>query len=139
MASYTLSKTIDDASDFDEQPQNPFDLGAERAFSSQYQQQRFTLSCAGELAGRARQRRERSGRTIAEPNAVDLLAMDARVVWDRLGTRGSLAQSMILEPQTPLFGLDFVYARSQTRTVSALSASQIKESSWAVGCPGGSP
>ena len=44
MASYTLSKTIDDASDFDEQPQNPFDRGAERAFSSQYQQQRFTLS-----------------------------------------------------------------------------------------------
>ena len=29
MGSYTLSKTVDDASDFDEQPQNPFDLSAE--------------------------------------------------------------------------------------------------------------
>ena len=49
MASYTLSKTVDDASDFDEQPQDPFDLGAERAFSSQYQQQRFALSALWNL------------------------------------------------------------------------------------------
>jgi len=32
-SSYTLSKTFDDASDFDEQPQNPFDLEAENAIS----------------------------------------------------------------------------------------------------------
>jgi hypothetical protein len=43
MASYTLSKTLDDASDFDELPQNPYDLSAERARSSQYQAQRFAL------------------------------------------------------------------------------------------------
>jgi hypothetical protein len=44
MGSYTLSKATDDASDFDEQPQNPFDLSAERALSSQNQQQRFTFN-----------------------------------------------------------------------------------------------
>jgi Carboxypeptidase regulatory-like domain/TonB dependent receptor/TonB-dependent Receptor Plug Domain len=44
MASYTLSKTLDDASDFDEQPQNPYDLSAERALSSQDQQQRFAFN-----------------------------------------------------------------------------------------------
>ena len=32
-ASYTLSKTTDDASDFDEQPQNPYDLAAEQSTS----------------------------------------------------------------------------------------------------------
>ena len=31
MGSYTLSKATDDASDFDEQPQFPFDLNAGRA------------------------------------------------------------------------------------------------------------
>ena len=35
---------FDDASDFDEQPQNPFDLRAERALSSQDQQQRFAFN-----------------------------------------------------------------------------------------------
>jgi hypothetical protein len=44
MGSYTVSKSFDDASDFDEQPQNPFDLRAERAISSQHQQQRFTFN-----------------------------------------------------------------------------------------------
>jgi hypothetical protein len=44
MWSYTFSKTVDDASDFDEQPQNPFDLRAERALSSQDQQQRFAFN-----------------------------------------------------------------------------------------------
>jgi hypothetical protein len=37
MGSYTLSKATDDASDFDEQPQNPLDLSAGRALSSQNQ------------------------------------------------------------------------------------------------------
>jgi len=32
LASYTLSKTRDDASAFDEQPQNPFDLRQKRPF-----------------------------------------------------------------------------------------------------------
>jgi hypothetical protein len=49
LASYTLSKTIDDASDFDEQPANPYDLHAERALSRQDVRQRFVLSALFEL------------------------------------------------------------------------------------------
>jgi hypothetical protein len=48
-ASYTLSKTFDDASDFDEQPQNPFDLRTENAVSRQHQQQRFVFNALWEL------------------------------------------------------------------------------------------
>jgi hypothetical protein len=48
-ASYTLSKTFDDASDFNEQPQNPFDLAAERAPSLQHQQQRLVFNALWEL------------------------------------------------------------------------------------------
>jgi hypothetical protein len=49
LASYTLSKTRDDASDFDEQPQNPFDLGAECALSRQDVRHRFVLSALFDL------------------------------------------------------------------------------------------
>src|SRR3989475_3208969 len=45
----TSSKTFDDASDFDEQPQSPFDLRAERSVSSQHQQQRFALNALWDL------------------------------------------------------------------------------------------
>jgi hypothetical protein len=48
-ASYTLSKVFDDASDFNEQPQNPFDLRAERARSLQHQQQRFVFNALWDL------------------------------------------------------------------------------------------
>ena len=48
-ASYTLSKAFDDASDFDEQPQNPFDLAAEHALSRQHQQQGFVFNALWEL------------------------------------------------------------------------------------------
>jgi hypothetical protein len=48
-ASYTLSRAFDDASDFDEQPQNPFDLRAENAVSRQHQQQRFVFNALWEL------------------------------------------------------------------------------------------
>ena len=48
-ANYTLSKTYDDASDFNEQPQNPFDLRSERAVSLQHQQQRLTFNALWEL------------------------------------------------------------------------------------------
>ena len=44
LAGYTFSKTIDDASSNEEQPQNPFDLRAERALSLQDQRHRLTLS-----------------------------------------------------------------------------------------------
>ena len=45
----TSSKTFDDASDFDEQPQSPFDLRAERAVSNQHQQQRFAFNALWDL------------------------------------------------------------------------------------------
>jgi hypothetical protein len=48
-ASYTLSKTFDNASDFDEQPQNPFNLRAENAVSRQHQQQRFVFNALWDL------------------------------------------------------------------------------------------
>jgi hypothetical protein len=48
-ASYTLSKTYDDASDYDEEPQNPFNLAAENAFSRQHQQQRFVFNALWDL------------------------------------------------------------------------------------------
>ena len=44
LAGYTFSKTIDDASNDLEQPQNPFALRDERALSLQDQRHRFTLS-----------------------------------------------------------------------------------------------
>lgn len=42
--SYTLSKAIDDASDFTEQPNNPYLLSAERALSANDQRHRFVFS-----------------------------------------------------------------------------------------------
>ncbi len=48
-ASYTFSKTFDDASDFDEQPQNPFNLRADRALSLQNQQHRLVFNALWEL------------------------------------------------------------------------------------------
>jgi outer membrane receptor for ferrienterochelin and colicin len=47
--SYTVSKTSDDASDFDEQPQNPFNLAAEQALSRQNQQQRLVFNALWNL------------------------------------------------------------------------------------------
>ena len=49
LTSYTLSKAIDDASDFDEQPANPYDLLAERALSRQDVRHRFVVSALFEL------------------------------------------------------------------------------------------
>ena len=48
-ASYTLSQTRDNASDYNEQPQNPFNLAAEYALSLQQQQQRFVFNALWEL------------------------------------------------------------------------------------------
>ena len=48
-ASYTLSRTTDDASDFIEQPQNPFLLAEENALSLQNQLQRFVFNALWEL------------------------------------------------------------------------------------------
>jgi len=49
LGSYTFSKTFDDASDFPEQPQNPFNLRAERALSLQNQCQRFVFDALWDL------------------------------------------------------------------------------------------
>ena len=48
-ASYTLSRTLDDASDFNEQPQNPFALAQENAVSLQNQLHRFVFDALWEL------------------------------------------------------------------------------------------
>jgi len=48
-ASYTLSKTCDDASNYDEQPQNPFDVRAENALSRQHQQHRLVFNALWDL------------------------------------------------------------------------------------------
>jgi hypothetical protein len=48
-ASYTLSKTYDDASDSTEQPQNPLDLRSDWAVSRQHQQQRLVFNALWEL------------------------------------------------------------------------------------------
>jgi len=48
-ASFTISRTFDDASDFDEQAQNPFNLAAEHALSRQHQQQPFVFNALWEL------------------------------------------------------------------------------------------
>jgi len=47
--SYSLSKAFDDASDFNEQPRNPFDLRPEWALSGQDQRHRFTFNALWEL------------------------------------------------------------------------------------------
>ncbi len=48
-ASYTFSKTYDNASDFNEQPQNPFDLASEWALSRQDQRHRLVFNALWEL------------------------------------------------------------------------------------------
>jgi hypothetical protein len=48
-AAYTLSKTIDDASDFAEQPQNPMNLAIDRALSLQNQKHRLVFNALWEL------------------------------------------------------------------------------------------
>ncbi len=49
LASYTLSKVTDDASDFNEQPANPYNLQAERALSLQDVRHRLVVSGVFEL------------------------------------------------------------------------------------------
>jgi hypothetical protein len=48
-ASYTFSKAIDDASDFNEQPETPFNVRAERALSRNHQGHRFVASALYDL------------------------------------------------------------------------------------------
>ena len=56
------SRTIDDASDFSEQPQNPYDIRAERAVSANEQRHRFVLSGTFDLPfGDEEEEKELSG------------------------------------------------------------------------------
>lgn len=49
LASYTISKAIDDASDFSNSPQNPYDLTAERALSANDQRHHLAVSALFDL------------------------------------------------------------------------------------------
>jgi hypothetical protein len=49
MTSYTFSKAIDDASDFDEEPQNPYNLLVERGLSRQDVRHRFVVNSLFDL------------------------------------------------------------------------------------------
>ncbi len=64
--SYTLSKAIDDASDFNEQPENPYFLPAERALSANDQRHRFVFSGTFDLPFGEEDEGKKSGGTIAK-------------------------------------------------------------------------
>jgi hypothetical protein len=62
--SYTFSKVIDDASDFNEQPENPYALHAERALSANDQRHRFVFSGTFDLPVGDEEDGKKSGGTI---------------------------------------------------------------------------
>ncbi|HEV2495666.1 MAG TPA: TonB-dependent receptor [Terriglobia bacterium] len=98
-AGYTLSKTTDDASDFDEQPQNPFNLAAERGLSRNHQEQRLVFSGTFDLPFGEDEDHPRHG--AAKPAG-------SRLLDDILG-HVELAPIVTLEsgrPVDPLTGLD---------------------------------
>ncbi len=64
--SYTISKSIDDASDFDEQPENPYLLRAERALSSNDQRHRFVFSGTFDLPFGDEEDGKKSSGTLAK-------------------------------------------------------------------------
>jgi hypothetical protein len=64
--SYTISKAIDDASDFDQQPENPYLLQAERALSSNDQRHRFVFSGTFDLPFGDEDEGEKPSRAIAQ-------------------------------------------------------------------------
>jgi hypothetical protein len=64
--SYTLSKAIDDASDFNEQPNNPYLLPAERALSANDQRHRFVFSGTFDLPFGDEDEGQKPSRAIAQ-------------------------------------------------------------------------
>ena len=64
--SYTISKAIDDASDFDEQPENPYMIRTERALSSNDQRHRFVLSGTFDLPFGDEEETKKRGGLIAK-------------------------------------------------------------------------
>jgi outer membrane receptor protein involved in Fe transport len=100
-ASYTLSKTFDDASDFNEQPQDPFNLRAERALSLQHQQQRFVFNALWDLP-------------IGEDEKDQGQAHNLGLV-DRIFSHIEMAPILTVSsgrPENPLTGLDWNRAQS---------------------------
>jgi len=97
-ASYTLSKTFDNASDYDEQPQNPFDLRAENAISRQHQQERFVFNALWDLP--IGDEEEQSGKSESEEDKGWLTQTFSHI---------EVAPILTLEsgrPVNPLTGLD---------------------------------
>src|SRR3984893_2338176 len=64
--SYTFSQAIDDASDFNEQPENPYSLHAERALSSNDQRHRFVFSGTFDRPFADEEEGKKSSRVIAK-------------------------------------------------------------------------
>jgi hypothetical protein len=64
--SYTFSKAIDDASDFNEQPENPYSLHADRALSSNDQRHRFVFSGTFDLPFADEEEGKKSSGVIAK-------------------------------------------------------------------------
>lgn len=71
LASHTWSKAIDDASDFDEQPQNPYDLRAERALSRQDVRHRFVVSALFDLPIGPDEKDRPKGQTPPPPGLIE--------------------------------------------------------------------
>jgi outer membrane receptor protein involved in Fe transport len=93
-ANYTLSKAYDNASDFEEQPQNPYQLAAEHALSRQQQQHRFVFNGTWDLP-------------IADEE--DKPADTAFSWWQRALGHIEIAPILTIEsgqPANPLSGLD---------------------------------
>ena len=95
-ASYTLSKTFDNASDYDEQLQNPFNLRAENSVSRQHQQQRFVFNALWDLP--IGDEEEQGGK--AEDNSGWLTQTFSHIEVAPILTLGSG------RPANPLTGLD---------------------------------
>jgi hypothetical protein len=95
LASYTISKAIDDASDFSEPPQNPYDSGAERALSLNDQRQHIAVSALFDLPFGDEEEKAPSG------NSENLLA--------RVLSNIEVASSLMVgsgRPVNPVTGLD---------------------------------
>ncbi|HET6199032.1 MAG: hypothetical protein ACHP8A_13475 [Terriglobales bacterium] len=96
LGSYTFSKTFDDASDFSEQLQNPFNVAAERTLSLQNQSQRFVFDALWDLP--------------IGPDEDDSHPADQNPSWlDRVFGHIEVAPILTLgtgRPVNPLVGLD---------------------------------
>ncbi len=99
-ANYTLSKTIDDASDFDEQPENPFSVRADRGLSRSHQSQRFVLSALFDLPFGEQ---EEKNRKSSSPRSAPREALGAVLGHIELAPILTVATG---RPENPLTGLD---------------------------------